>query len=100
MTLSMNEFTDTDIPTYFSSSTMPIIKQSLVEFLYEQTYDEILSRVIENWMKNHVVSHITRNTVKLQCPNLCTWNDIKKIRLTFSGGDTTLQFTISIEQDN
>jgi hypothetical protein len=74
----MNEFTNIGIPTYSNSSKMPTIKQGLVAFAYEQIYDEILSGVIENLMKNHLVSDNTCNTIKLQCPSLCTWNDKKK----------------------
>ena len=46
--------------------------------------DEILSWMIEIWMKNHSVSHGNCNTAIL----------------TFSVGDTIPRFTISSEQDN
>ena len=39
------------------------------------TCDEILSWMIENWMKNHLVSDNICNTVKLQSPPKIRMND-------------------------
>ena len=57
--------------------------------LLSATCDEILSWMIEIWMKNHSVSESNCNIVN---PN--------NGGLAFSVGDTTLRFTISIEQDS
>ena len=66
--------------------------------LLSATRDEILSWMIEIWMKNHFVSDNNCDILNLLSPKKFTRND-KHVGLTFSVGDTTLQFTISIEQD-
>jgi hypothetical protein len=60
------------------------------------TYDEILSWLIEIWMKKYLVSNSN-----------CKYNPPKKlqgmknnVRITFSVGDTTPRFTIGIERDD
>ena len=63
--------------------------------------DEILSRMIEIWKKNHLVSDSFCNTVNLQSPpNKKLQGMTNNVGLTFSVGDTIPRFTISIEQDN
>ena len=60
-------------------------------FLLSTTYAEILVWMIKNWMKNHLVSDNTCNTVNLLIPQGMT-NDVV---LTFSVGDLYIpRFTI------
>lgn len=55
--------------------------------------------MIEFWMKNHLVSDITCNSVNLQSPkNIQEMTN--NIVLESSVGDTILQFIFSIEQHN
>ena len=60
------------------------------------TYDEILSWLIEIWMKNCLVSS---SNYKCNPPKKLQGME-NNVRLTFSVGDTTPRFTISIEQDD
>ena len=62
----------------------------------------MLSWMIEIWLKNQLVS---ANTAILQhcqsiMPNFLLQGMTNIVKLTFSVGDTTLRFTISIEEDN
>ena len=67
--------------------------------LLSATCDEILSWMIECWMKNHLVSDSNYNIVNLQFPQKIT-RIANNVGLTYSVGDTILWLTISIEQDN
>ena len=68
--------------------------------------DEILSRMIEIWVENYLVSDSNCNAINLQPPNFYFLFNIflqgmtNNIVLAFSVGDTTPRFTINIEQDN
>ena len=64
------------------------------------TSDEILSWMIENWMKILLVSDSIRNTVNLLSPKNNLQGMTNNVGLTFSVGGTILRFTISIEQDD
>jgi hypothetical protein len=70
------------------------------QLLLSATCDRILSWMIEVWMKHHLASDSNCNTTQF-------YNHPKKLQamtnnvgLTFSVGDTTLWFTISIGQEN
>ena len=53
------------------------------------------------WMKNHLVIDKNCNTVKPRIPQNILQEMTKEVGLTINSvGDTTPQFTISIEQDN
>ena len=72
--------------------------------LLSATSDEMLSWMIEMWMKNHLVSDSNCNTVNLYPPNFIYLFIYLKIMTTNVGlacsvGDTTLRFTLSIEQE-
>ena len=67
--------------------------------LLATTCDEILSCMIEIWMKHHLVSDNNCNIVILK-PSKKSQGMANSVGLTFSVGDTIHQFTISIEQDN
>ena len=67
--------------------------------LLSTTCDEILPWMIEFWMKNHLVNDSNCNIVNLWTP-IFLQGMINSVGLTFSVGVTTLQFTISIEQDH
>ena len=66
--------------------------------LLPTTYDEILSWMIDIWMKNHFVSGSNCNTV--YNPPKYLQGMTNNVGLTCSVGDTIPGFTISIEQDN
>jgi hypothetical protein len=67
--------------------------------LLSGTCDEILSWMIENWMKNHLVSDNNCSIAHLNSlKKLCGM--INNFGLTFSVGDTLLWFTLSIEKDS
>ena len=70
-TLLMNEFTNIVILITLSSSTVGIC-------CILHLCDELLSWMIEIWMKNHLVSDRNCNIVNLQCPN--------NVRFTLSVG--------------
>jgi hypothetical protein len=57
------------------------------------TCDEILSWLIEIWMKNHLVSDSNCNTVRPYYP-LTLQGMTNNVGLTFSAGDTTPLFTM------
>ena len=67
--------------------------------LLSATVDEVLSWMIENWMKNHLVSGSNCNTVNVETPHKLQ-GVTNNVGLTFSVGDTILWLTISMEQDN
>ena len=58
--------------------------------LLSTTCDEILSWMIEIWMKNHLINDSNCNTINLLSPN--------NVGFIFSVGDTIPRFTISTEQ--
>ena len=67
--------------------------------LLSATCDEIMSWMIEIWMRNHSVSDSNCKIVKLESlKNL--QGMANNVGLKFSVGDTTPRFKISIEQDN
>jgi len=68
-------------------------------FLLSITCDEMLSWMIEIWMKNHSVSDSNCNTINLN-PLKILQEMTNNVGLAFSVGDTTPRFTISIEEDN
>ena len=70
--------------------------------LRSATRDEIVSWVIEIWLKNHLVSDSNCNTVKLCMILQKIWQGMTNnvVGLTFSVGDTTLRFTVLIEQQD
>ena len=71
------------------------IHRSKSYLLLSATCDEILSWIIQIWMKNHLVTDSDCNTVNLQSPqNLqgMTFN----VGLTFGVGDTTLSPTFNL----
>ena len=62
--------------------------------LLSSTCNEILSWMMEFWIRNHLVSGSNCNTVNLQSfPNFLH-GLTNNVRLSFSVGDTTLWFTI------
>ena len=63
------------------------------------TCDEILSWMIEIWMKKHLVSNSNCNTVNLESLKILQ-GMTNNVGLAFSVGDTIPQFTICIKQDN
>jgi len=63
------------------------------------TCDELLVRMIEIRMENHLVSDNTCNIVNLYPPKKLQGMTYH-LGLTFSVGDTISWFTISLEQDN
>ena len=66
--------------------------------LLSATCDEMLSWMIEIWMKNHLVSDKNCNIVVYNPPqNLQGMTN--DVGLKFCVGDTTPRFTISMEQD-
>ena len=67
--------------------------------LLRATCDELLSWMIENWMKNHLVKDSDCNNVNLQSPETIT-RTTNNGGLPFSVGRTMPRSTISIEQDN
>ena len=67
--------------------------------LLSTTCDEILSCMIEIWMKNHLVSDSNCNPVNLSSPKK-SQGMANSVGLTFNVGDTIPRFRISIEQDN
>jgi len=69
-------------------------------FLLSTTCNEMLSLMIENWMKNHLVSDHICNTIVYNPPKRFTKKMAYNVGLTFSVGNTTSQFSTSIEQDN
>ena len=68
-------------------------------FLLPTICDEILSWMIEIWMKIHLVSDSNCNTL-IYNPPIKLQGMTTKVRLTSSIGDTISRFTFSIEQDN
>jgi hypothetical protein len=66
--------------------------------LLSTTCDEILSWMINIWMRNHLVSDIDCKTINLLSQKLQGMTN--NVGLTFSVGDTIPRFTISIEQRN
>ena len=66
--------------------------------LVSATCDEILSYMIENWMKIPLVSDSYINTVSLQSLQKIT-GITSHVGTTFSVHDTIPWFTIGIEQD-
>ena len=68
--------------------------------LTSRTCDGILLWMIKIWMKNHLVSDSNCNTIKSIIPQKNLQGMTKNVGLTFSVGDTTLQLTNSIEQNN
>ena len=60
---------------------------------------QFLMKMIEIWMKIHLVSDSNCSTVIYNTPDKLQ-GMINNIGLTFSVGDTTPRFTISIEQHN
>ena len=67
--------------------------------LLSATCDEILSWMIEIWMKNHLVSDSNCNTIRLYSSKTLQ-GMANNVGLTLSVGDTTPRSTISIGQDN
>jgi hypothetical protein len=67
-------------------------------YLLSATCDKILSWLIEIWLKNHLESDNNCNIVNLELSKIFTTTN--NVGLTFSVGDTTQQFTISIKQGN
>ena len=67
--------------------------------LLSATCDEILSWMIEIWMKIHLVSDSNCNTLNPYSPKILQ-GMTNNVGLTFSVGDTIPRFTISIEQHN
>ena len=67
--------------------------------LMSATYGEILSWMIMFWMKNHLISDSNCNIENPYSQKQFT-RMTNNVGLTFSGGDTIPQFTISIKQDN
>jgi hypothetical protein len=67
--------------------------------LVSTTCDEVLSWMIEIWMKNRFVSDSHCNIVFYNAPKKLQ-GMTNNVGLAFSVGDTTHQSTISIEQDN
>ena len=67
--------------------------------LLSATCDEMLSWMVENWIKSHVVRDSNCNTVNPFSPQKLQ-GMTTNLGLTFSVGDTIPWFTISIEQDN
>ena len=69
--------------------------------LSSATCDEILSWMIEIWMKSHLVGDSKLQHCKSITPpnNYKEWQTMLGEHL-ISVGDTILQFTISVEQDN
>jgi hypothetical protein len=92
MTLFMNKRTNV-VKDY--GWVHPLAKTHL---LLSVACDEILSWIIEIWMKNHLVNDNNCNTVNLESSKKLRVTN--NVALTFSVSDTVLQFTISIEQDN
>ena len=68
--------------------------------LLSTTCDAILSWMIEIWIRNHLGSDGNCNIVNLYCPQKNSQEVTNDVGLTFSVGDTTPQFTISIGQEN
>ena len=73
--------------------------------LLSATCDEMLSWMINIWMKNYLVRDSNCNTANLHSPPPKKKQKTKQgmtnnVGLTFSVGDTIPRFTISIEQDN
>ena len=62
--------------------------------------DEILSWMIETWMKNSLRKWQQSQHCKTHKPPQQSKGMTNNVGLTFSIGDTILRFTISIEQDN
>jgi hypothetical protein len=67
--------------------------------LLSTTCDEIVSWMLEIWMKKQLVSDNNYNIVNLYPPKF-SQRMTKYVGLTFSVSDTISQFTTSIEQDN
>ena len=67
-------------------------------FSLSTTCDEILSWMIEIWMKNHLVSVKNYNTIYLFSPKKLQ-RMTNNVGLTFSVGDTTWWFINNIEQE-
>ena len=67
--------------------------------LLSTTCNEMLSWMIEIWMRNHLVSDINCNIVNVILPNKLQ-RMTNNVGLTFGVGDTIPQFTISIENYN
>jgi hypothetical protein len=94
MKLLMNKWTD-----YCHGWWMRFIHWPKPYLLLATTYDEILSWMIEIWMRNHLVSDNTCNTVNVQSPK--KWQGMTiNVGLTFSVGSIRPQFRISMEQDD
>ena len=63
--------------------------------------DGMLLRMIEIWMKPHLVSDNKCNPVNLYSPHPKSIQGMtNNVELTLSVGDTIPGFTVSIEQDN
>ena len=67
--------------------------------LLSATCDEILSCIIEFWMKNHLINDNNCDIVNLKSPKKLQ-GMTNNIGLRFSVDDTIPGLTISIEQDN
>ena len=67
--------------------------------LLSATCDEMMSWMIGIWMKNHLWNDSDCNIINLQSAHKSLQGMINNAGLTFSVGDTTPWFTISIEQD-
>ena len=68
--------------------------------LLSATCDDILSRMMEIWMENQLVSDRNCNTIYIYNPPKTLQGMTNNVGLAFSVGDTIQQFTLSIEHDN
>ena len=73
------------------------IEYIIIVALYTKSSNTIHHGIIHWW--NNLVSDNIYNNVNLQSPKTLQ-GMTNNVRLTFSVGDTTLWFTISIEQDD
>jgi len=67
--------------------------------LLSTTCDEVLSWMIEIWMRHRLVSGNNRNTINLKSPNFLQ-GMTNNVGFKLSVGETISQFTIIFEQDN